>query len=357
MSVVVRPVNSRDLSDLFSLSKEFVLLNLPPNKKALESMILLSEKSFAKEIEKDKREYIFVVEDLFKKRVVATSKIVTKKGTPEDPNIYYKVYKKEKFSKSLGVGFIHQMLKYCANSDGDTELGGLVVAKNFRGHPNKIGKLVSLSRFLYLAVHRQDFKDRLHTELAPPLNSEGQSEFWEAFGRRFTGLPYDEADRLSHLDKEFITSLFPESEIYASLLDPKARLAIGQVGKVTEPALKLMEKFGFVYKNEIDPFDGGPHMGVNTDEAEPVKSLKSYEVYFKDQISSDHEMVLLGGFDTSSIQSASKKGDAGEFDGSSFRAVSCKPEIQDSKIIITNEMNSSLNFVEGQKVFVVAFNY
>lgn len=340
MSFVVRPVHKKDLNDLLDLAKEFVLLNLPPNKYKLEDMISLSEKSFLQEIEKYEREYIFVVEDVLKDRVVATAKIITKNGTPEDPNIFYKVLKKEKFSKSLGIGFIHQTLQYSEDSDGPTELGGLVVSRDYRGHPNKIGKLVSLSRFLYVAINRKDFRDELHTELAPPLDSEGRSDFWEALGRRFTGLPYDEADRLSHLDKEFITSLFPENEIYTALLDPKARMSIGQVGVNTKPALKLMESFGFKYKNEIDPFDGGPYMGVKTDEAKPIQSLKVYKVSFKDKISSDQDIVLLGGW-----------GESG------FRALSYRPEIQDETLYITQEVNSSVNFVEGQKVFVVPFNY
>jgi len=340
MSMVVRPVKASDLEDLFGLAKEFILLNLPPNKYKLEEMISLSEKSFLKEIDSSEREYIFVVEDVLRKRVVATSKVVTRNGSPEDPSIYYKVYKKEKYSKSLGIGFIHQVLQYCEESDGPTELGGLIVSKDYRGHPNKIGKLASLSRFLYIAIHREDFKEELHTELAPPLDSEGRSEFWEALGRRFTGLPYDEADRLSHLDKEFITSLFPENEIYTSLLDPKARMVIGQVGLETKPALRLMEKFGFIFKHEIDPFDGGPHMGVKTEDAAPIKALKEYKVSFSDKISSDKDLLLLGGW-----------GQAG------FRTVSCSPEIQGDTLFITQEVNSWLNFVEGQKVFVVPFNY
>jgi arginine N-succinyltransferase len=340
MSIVVRPVKKEDLSDLLNLAREFVLLNLPPNKHRLEEMISLSEKSFEKEVEKDEREYIFVAEDIHKKRAIATAKVVTKKGTPEDPNIYYKILKKEKFSKSLGIGFIHQILKYCEDSDGPTELGGLVVSRGYRGHPNKIGKLVSLTRFLYIAMNKDDFKTNLHTELAPPLDSEGRSEFWEALGRRFTGLPYDEADRLSHLDKEFITSLFPENEIYTSLLDPKARMAIGQVGAETKPALRLMESFGFKYKHEIDPFDGGPYMGVVTDEAKPIKALKEYKVSFKNKISSDQDILLLGGW-----------GENG------FRALTHSPEIQGDTLFITQEVNSCLNFVEGQRVFVVPFNY
>ena len=340
MFIVVRPVCKTDLENLFGLAKEFALLNLPSNEYKLKEMIDLSEWSFSQKIEKNKREYIFVAEDALMNRLVAAAKIITKNGTPENPNIYYKILKKEKFSKSLGIGFTHQILQYCEDFDGLTELGGLIVARDYRGHPSKIGKLVSLSRFLYIAINRIDFKNSLHTELAPPLDSKRRSEFWEALGRRFTGLSYDEANRLSYLDKEFITSLFPENEIYTSLLDPKARIAIGQVGVETQPALRLMESFGFSYKHQIDPFDGGPHMGVKTEEAKPIKALKDYQVGFKNEISSDQNRVLLGGW-----------GENG------FRALSYRPEIQDGVLYITQEVNSYLNFIDEQKVFVVPFNY
>ena len=432
MSMIVRPVQETDLEDLYDLAKEFLLLNLPRNRRKLRDMIRWSEESFSQEFQKSQksqefqkidkfaREYIFVVEDVLKKKIVATAKIVTQHGTPEEPHVYYKVLKEEKYSESLGFGFTHQVLHFCEDSDGPTELGGLVVSKDYREHPDKIGKLVSLVRFLYIAIQRDDFRDRLHTELAPPLNSKGKSEFWEALGRRFTELSYNKANRLSHLDKEFITSLFPKSGIYVSLLDPKARMVIGQVGSETKPALKLMEKFGFVYKNEIDPFDGGPHMGVNTDEAKPIQALQSYKISLQkadlqkaslqkadlqkaslqkadlqkadlqktdlqkadlqktDLQKTDLQKADLQKTDLqkASLQKAdlqkadlqkadlqkNKKSDSntvllGGWGDKGFRAIAYKPEIRDKTLYMTQEINLNLNFVEGQKIFVIPFDY
>ena len=45
------------------------------------------------------------------------------------------------------------------------------------------------------------FEERILCELTPPLTDEGRSEFWEALGRRFTGLPYQEADLLRNVDE------------------------------------------------------------------------------------------------------------------------------------------------------------
>ena len=44
---------------------------------------------------------------------------------------------------------------------------------------------------------------------------------WESLGRHFTHMTYLEADLLSKRNKEFIKSLFPQSDIYASLLQQR----------------------------------------------------------------------------------------------------------------------------------------
>ena len=116
--------------------------------------------------------------------------------------------------------------------------------EDFRGRPEKLGRLISMSRFLYMQSHRGQFENEVLCELTPPLTDEGRSEFWEALVRRFTGLPYQEADQLSQSNKEFIKSLFPEGEIFLSLLDSKARLVLGRVGDSTKPAQHMLESFG-----------------------------------------------------------------------------------------------------------------
>ena len=115
------------------------------------------------------------------------------------------------------------------------------------------------------------------------MTDEGRSEFWEALGRRFTGLPYQEADLLSQSHKEFISSLFPEDDIYLCLLDAKARAVLGRVGEFTKPAQHLLESIGFEYLDEVDPFDGGPHYGCDTADILPIKQGRRLRVTeFKD---------------------------------------------------------------------------
>lgn len=264
VSFVVRAVRRDDSQQLLELARQFTLLNLPAERRVIETKIERSEASFAGELGKADAEYIFVAEDIEAELVVGSSMILAKSGTEKNVNFSFKVLKKERFSRELGIGFIHQILRLRANTDGPTEVGGLVVDRAYRRRPEKVGRMISLSRFLYIGMEPTRFENELHSEMAPPLTEEGRSEFWEALGRRFTGMPYQEADQISSQNNGFIQSLFPEEDIYLALLDSKARLVLGRVGEETQPALHLLNRIGFKYKEEVDPFDGGPHLGCTT---------------------------------------------------------------------------------------------
>ena len=100
--------------------------------------------------------------------------------------------------------------------------------------PEQLGQLLSYVRFLYIALHRRLFCDEVLSELMPPLEPDGTSLLWESLGRKFTGLSYQEADRLSHENKEFIRALFPQDPLYVTLLPPHVQQLIGQVGPETK---------------------------------------------------------------------------------------------------------------------------
>jgi len=300
MNFIVRPVQDKDLSNLESLANQFSLLNLPANKKAIAEKIEMSKASFSGEASIEDASFMLVTEDLENGWVVGSAQIKAQHGSEENPTYSYKLSKKEMFSKSLGVGFIHQVLKLKVTTDGPTELGGLVVHRSYRRRPEKVGKLTSLSRFIYIGMQPEKFKNDLHAEMAPPLTDDGRSEFWEALGRRFTGMPYQEADKLSHKNKEFIQSLFPKEEIYLALLDAKARMVLGRVSDQTAGALHLLSKIGFKDKNEVDPFDGGPHVGAKKNEVSLIKNGQWLNLNLKKHSGEKFEKFGLIGFEDKS---------------------------------------------------------
>lgn len=338
MSFVIRPVSHEDLPQLVDLAKQFSLLNLPGDRKVLSEKIDRSVNSFAGKFTKSKSEYLFVLEDVEEKQIVGSSLILAKHGTDESPHSFFKILKKDHFSQDLGVGFIHQVLRFQLDTDGPTEIGGLLVDKAYRRRPEKLGKQISLARFLYIGLHPDRFEDRVLCELTPPLTEEGRSEFWEALGRRFTGLPYQEADLLSQSHKEFIESLFPEEDIYLSLLDAKARLVLGRVGEATKPAQHLLESIGFEYLDEVDPFDGGPHYGAATKDILPIKLGRRVRLTeFKDP--SFKGRVLVG------------------YQGNDFRAAVVPYDLRGDEIAIPSKMHDLLEVEIDQEVFISPFDY
>ena len=273
---LLRDATSADLPGLKRLAKIFNTVNLPNEPKELRRIIDVAAKSFSKRIKAPlEREYLFVMEDTERGKVIGTSQIMAQHGTPEAPHIYFDVLDEEHYSETVGRVFRHKVLRIGFDYNGPTEIGGLVLDPAYRGHPIKLGKQLSFVRFMFMAMHRERFRDRVIAELLPPLGEGGRSALWEAVGRHFTGLDYGEADLISKHNKEFIRNLFPTGNIYVSLLAPEAQDVIGRVGPATEGVRKMLEAIGFRPVDRIDPFDGGPHFEAGTDELWPVTETTS----------------------------------------------------------------------------------
>ena len=270
----MRGARGADLVALYGLAQQFPLLNLPADRDVIEGKIKRSVASFAGRVAKADAEYLFVAEEEGTGHIGACSMIIAKSGTPNAPSFSFLVLTRERHSPELGIGFSHPVLRLRANLDGPTEVGGLVVGQAYRRRPEKLGRLVSLSRFIYIKMFAERFEAELHAELAPTLGAGGQSDFWDAIGQRLTGMTYQEADRVSQQSNSFIPRLFPEEDIYVPLLDAKVRPVLGQVGSETRGALKLLADVGFKYKDEVDPFDGGPHLGCLTRECSIIGGIR-----------------------------------------------------------------------------------
>ena len=338
MNFVIRPVAKSDLKGLYDLAKQFTLLNLPADRKVLGGKIEVSEAAFRGQLEKQDAEYLFVVEDREEKQLVGSSLIMAKHGTEEKPHHYLKLLKKNHYSEDLGIGFIHQVLRFQVDTDGPTEIGGLLVDRTYRRRPEKLGKQISLSRFLYMALDPDRFESRVLCELAPPLTDDGRSEFWEALGRRFTGLPYQEADVLSQANKEFISSLFPNEDIYVALLDSRARLVIGRVGDETRAAEHLLRSIGFKYLEEVDPFDGGPHFGADFRDILPIQKATKKKVSSGKTSGFRHQALV-----------ASTSGD--------FRAGLVSYDEMDQGLSLPEKVMDALHLSANSEVILTPFHY
>lgn len=282
---ILRPVKLKDAEDLFALSQHYTFISLPSDKSIINKKIKSSISAFAK-ASKDISEdtYIFVLEDLAKSKVIGCSMIHAQHGTVDEPHFFLTVSQENKFSESINTGFIHGTLKLGYNTNGPTEIGGLILDPNYRGNTQKLGKQLSFVRFLYMSLNKKKFKSEIHSELMPPFDKDGKSPLWEAIGRRFLNMDYHDADLLSRSNKEFILSLYPSDTIYETLLPIEARNAIGKVGVDTQPVKRMLEGIGFKYTKEVDPFDGGPHYRAKLSDLTPVKEQTECTLIFNKEL-------------------------------------------------------------------------
>jgi arginine N-succinyltransferase len=271
----IREARPHDLDAIFGLSEILNSVNLPFSREALEKVLETSAASFSAQISDPfMREYLFVLENHQTGEVLGTSQVMAQHGTRQKPHIYLDVRDAEHYSTTMDTYFKHHVLRLGFDYDGPTEIGGLVLAPKARKTPDKLGKQLSFSRFLFMGLHREQFRDRVLAELLPPLLPGKKSLLWEALGARFTGLSYHEADEISKTNKEFIKSLFPTGAIYTTLFDEETREVIGQIGRETQGAAKMLTSLGFRHVNRIDPFDGGPHFEAETDSIWLIQRLK-----------------------------------------------------------------------------------
>lgn len=268
---MIRNASLNDVQALHSLAKLLNSTNLPDAPLGIEEILLQSCDSFSGKIKNHwDRLYVFVLEDTQNKKVIGSSQIIARHGTQEHPHIYFQVEHVLYQSETLKEQFEHQILRLGFNTEGMTEVGGLILDPAYRLYPQKLGRALSLVRFRFIEQHQHLFMKHLLAELLPPFDSEGQSPLWKALGSHFMRLSYQEADHLSRKQKEFIETLFPHYPVYVSLLPPEAQRVIGRVGDGSLPAAHLLSKLGFSYHDRIDPFDGGPHYEMRTEDLKPV---------------------------------------------------------------------------------------
>ena len=246
-------------------------MNLPDDRAALAAIIERSRASFAGELPVADRCFVFVAAEPGAGdgpgEVVGTSMIFAQHGSRRAPHVFFDVLEEERYSETLDRHFAHRVLRIGYNYKGLTEIGGLVLRPEFRRHPERLGRSLAFVRFLYLARHRGLFRDEVLSELMPPLEPDGTSLLWESLGRKFTGLTYQEADRLSQTNKEFIRALFPQDPIYVTLLPPHVQALIG-AGRSRDQGGREDAARGGVRLRAAGsiPFDGGPHFHARTDD-------------------------------------------------------------------------------------------
>jgi arginine N-succinyltransferase len=336
--LIVRPVEVADLDDLVALADQLDSVNLPADRDFISERIELSGRSFAGAVEDPAAAvFMFALEDTCERRAIGCSLILAKVGRPGLPYYWLEVSTEERRSAELGHRFVHTKLHLRWTDDGPTEIGGLILDPAYRSHPRRCGKALSIVRFAYIAAHRERFEKQVIAEMLSPFDAPGKNRLWDAFGARFTGLTYRDADRLSARSKQFIADLFPLDPVYVTLFPEEVQKVIGQPSETAKAAVRILEQVGFQPLNHVDPFDGGPYYGAARDTIASVRERR--------------ELVLPGlplerkSLDDGTLALLSAEGRHG------FRAT-VVPLDAESAPIVSAESREALGLLAGDRVSV-----
>lgn len=255
----LRPSREDDLAGLFRLAgmTGAGFTSISPDKKRLRKLLAQSAASFASEIEApEDAHYLFALEDGDTGHMAGVCGILAATGRVR-PFYSYRVGLIVNSSPQLRISNAIQTLYLCNDYTGCAEIGSLFVDPAYRGQ--RAGRLLSRSRFLFMAEFRARFPAKVISEMRGVSDAQGYSPFWENLGRKFLEMPFTRADYLSGRDdNSFIAELMPRHPIYVPLLSAEAQAAIAQVHRDTVAARHILEGEGFRYQNYVDIFDAGP---------------------------------------------------------------------------------------------------
>lgn len=276
--LVVRSVRAEDLDPLFDLiqQSELGLTTLKISRDKLSERIDASLAAFAqKKARPAGQPYVFVMEDLANGLLVGTSSIYSKVGGFE-PFYSYRIETAIHESEELGVRKEIQTLHLQEDHNGPTELGSLFLSPDYWG--NGHGRLLSMARFLFMADFPERFEKKVIAEMRGVVHADGHSPLWAALGSHFFQIGFPRAETLTSESKKFIADLMPRHPIYIPLLPPAAQSVIGEVHPNTRPALAMLKKEGFAYRQIVDVFDGGPTIEAKMDSIRSVKNSRRLAV-------------------------------------------------------------------------------
>lgn len=270
---IVRSVETRDIEDLYALSCQASLVSLPPNRTVLQQLIDASLYSFAQEGYHHEAVYVFVLEDLNRRKVIGESLVHAGCAAPEHPYYFFHVREQIKTDRDLQIEVRHPVLRLGSLTKGASLCGGLILDQEYHTHPARLGTLVAFLRFVYMAMSPERFEKLILSEVDVPLTADGRNLFWEVLGKPFTGLSYEQSLELNRQNNMgFVVNLFPPEDIYLCLVDPAVHPS-AETGQ--QAARRIITKAGFRYQHKIH-FHGGPIYGVTPNNLRPSVEGRSY---------------------------------------------------------------------------------
>lgn len=279
MSFRLRPARLADLEALYEMAKLTGggFTNLPPDRKSLKGKLERAEAAFLREESTLGDElFVLVLENARTGAVRGTCQLMTRVGQ-RWPFYSYRLNTLTQYSQELDRTVRAELLSLVTDLEGSSEVGGLFL------HPNEraggLGLLLARSRYLFIAMHRARFADRVLAELRGIIDERGGSPFWDGVAGRFFGMNFQEADYFNAINgNQFIADLMPKHPVYIAMLSEDARSVIGVPHPSGRAAMRMLEHEGFRHDGYVDIFDGGPTMVAHTDDVTSVRGAVSARV-------------------------------------------------------------------------------
>lgn len=271
MTFIIRAAVPGDLQSLYEMAKLTGggFTNLPADKKSLADKLDRSAIALAQKRQSVSDElFVLALENTQTKHIRGTCQLLTLIGD-KWPFYSYRLSTHTQHSAELKQTYRAEILSLVTDLEGASEVGGLFL------HPSEraggLGMLLARSRYLFIAMHRERFADRILAELRGVIDDAGDSPFWDSIAGRFFDMSFDAADTFNALNgNQFIADLMPKHPVYVAMLSEQARQVIGRPNISGRAAMRMLENEGFSYEKYVDIFDGGPTMIAHTDRVKTI---------------------------------------------------------------------------------------
>ena len=338
MTFRLRAARPDDLEPLYEMAKLTGggFTNLPADRTALNGKLDRAAKAFARDEDSLRDDqFVLILENTETGAVRGTCQLFSQVGQ-QWPFYSYRLNTLTQHSRELDRTVRAELLSLVTDLEGSSEVGGLFL------HPNEraggLGLLLARSRYLFIAMHRARFADRVLAELRGIIDDAGGSPFWDGVAGRFFGMGFQEADYFNAINgNQFIADLMPRHPVYVAMLGEEARKVIGLPHPTGRAAMRMLEREGFAYEGYVDIFDGGPTMLARTDQVASVRNATPAKIVEVTEELDRGERALVA------------FGRLGE-----FRSAYGRRQDEDGGMVIDAACASALGVAQGDTVWSVA---
>lgn len=292
----IRPVTHADLEDLYRLATQATVgvSTLTRDKSLLAKKIDRAVCSFKQRVTTPTDElYLFVLEVYAPKTVVIGVAAIESQVGSQLP--FYCFETRLGYTLQGVRSEAHDVLVPLQAQVPASELCTLYLDPAYR--LLGVGRFLSLSRFVFMATHRERFRDHVIAELRGVSSPDGRCPFWDDVMKPFFKRTFQEADLAAQQGREFIDECMPTSPLYIQLLSAQAQACLGQVHPFTKGAESILLSEGFHKMNRIDLFDAGPKYRAAVTDIRTIKRVTSCRgVQIQADQQGGHPYIIASGF-------------------------------------------------------------